>query len=99
MPLGSHPNVYSTCLFIMETRGYALKVEGELDEDGCYPIDKLWLAEKGGFRFVAENPIELLGLIAIYDQIQPKADISYWWKLEGRYIYDRLMAEAFPVAE
>ncbi len=63
--LSSHANVHNTCLRILRQRGYRLWVEGELDEDGMYPNDLAWMAEKNGYTFHADNPIELLGLTGI----------------------------------
>lgn len=96
MSLGSHFNVYNTCLQILHGRGFDLKVEGEIVEDGCYPTHLLWIAKKNSFIFKADNPIELLGLIAIQDHLQPAVDVPYWWRLEGDDIYDKLLKSAFP---
>ena len=63
MSLGSHENVRNTCLQILRDRGFHLHVKGQLSDDGCYPTDASWIAEKDGFRFVGNNPIELLGLV------------------------------------
>lgn len=96
MSLGSNFNVYNTCLLIIQGKGFDLHVEGELDEDGCYPSDLLWIAQKGDFIFKADNPIELLGLIAIYDHVQPTLDTPYWWRIDGKSIGDQLLQQAFP---
>lgn len=96
MSLGSHGNVYNTCLRILRKRGFKLRVEGELDEEGCYPTDALWIAEKDDFSFKADNPIELLGLVAVYDYVQPTEVKPYWWNVEGEDVWTELMEEAFP---
>ncbi len=96
MPLGSNFNVWNTCLRLMRVRGYTIKVEGELDEDGCWPADPLWIAEKDKFRFMGDNPIELLGLISVYDHIQPIEDDDYWWRIDGEDIRREIMLQAFP---
>ncbi|MDQ1920067.1 hypothetical protein [Massilia pseudoviolaceinigra] len=96
MSLGSHANVYNTCLLILRDRGFKMHVEGELDDEGCYPTDLLWIAEKDGFRFMADNPIELLGLVGVYDHMQPSEDRPYWWRKEGEDVRDQIMSEAFP---
>ncbi|ATQ74008.1 hypothetical protein CR152_05350 [Massilia violaceinigra] len=96
MGLGSHFNVYNTCLLILRDRGFKMHVQGEMDGEGCYPTDALWIAEKDGFRFMGDNPIELLGLVAIYDEVQPAADLPYWWRKEGEDIWRQIMREAFP---
>ena len=83
MGLGSNANVYSTCLQILREQGFTLRVEGELDSDGMFPVDHLWYAEKAGISLYADNPIELLGLAAIYNRQKPPADEPYWWSRRG----------------
>jgi hypothetical protein len=95
MGLASHCNVYNTCLLILRQRGFDLEVSGEKQPDGSYPVDKLWIARKGDFYFAADNPIELLGLIAIYDHLQPNVDVDYWWKIKGPDIELELKQKAF----
>jgi len=97
MSLGSHANVYNTCLRILRRRGYTLRVDGEMTADGCYPTTCIWIAEQGEYCFAADNPIELLGLVAIYDHLRPQAEAkSYWWFVEGPDIWTELMETAFP---
>jgi hypothetical protein len=96
MGLASHSNVYNACLLILRRRGFALRVAGERTPDGCYPPNALWIAEKDGFSFCGDNPIELLGLVAVYDHMQPEEDRSYWWRLEGPDLWTELMEAAFP---
>jgi hypothetical protein len=95
MGLSSHANVYNTCLRILRHRGFDLRLEGELLPDGSYPPDPLWIAEKSGFRFCADNPIELLGLTAVYDHVHPATNKSYWWRVEGPDIWEELQKKAF----
>jgi hypothetical protein len=56
MSLSSHANVYNTCLRILRSRGFALRVEGELDSDGG-SSNLLWVAEKSDF--VSKQTIRL----------------------------------------
>jgi hypothetical protein len=97
--LGSHANAYNTCLRILRARGFALRVEGEMTADGCYPTDALWVAEKEGFSFLGDNPIELLGLVAVYDHVRPTEPRPYWWSVDGPDIWGELMEAAFPDLE
>jgi hypothetical protein len=99
MSLSSHANVHNTCLRILRARGFALHVEGEMTADGCYPTDALWIAEKSGFRLAADNPIELLGLAAVYEYVRPTEARPYCWSVEGPDIRDELMEAAFPDQE
>jgi hypothetical protein len=41
-----------------------------------------WNAERDGMAFRGNNPIELLGLIAIRDHHCPESDAPYWWRIE-----------------
>ena len=72
---------------------------GELDADGCYPPFAHWIAERDCFYFCGDNPIELLGLVAVYDHVQPERDVPYWWVVEGEDIWIELMEAAFPDAD
>ena len=71
--LSSYPNVYNTCLVILQRRGFTLS---------CAQNDDQWFAEKGGLNFQADNPIELLGLIGVYEEIKPITASEYWWKID-----------------
>jgi hypothetical protein len=96
MGLASNSNVYNTCLRILRSRGFALEVRGEAEPDGSYPIQCQWIARKGDFYFCGHNPIELLGLVAVFDHVKPKEDRSYWWAVEGPDVWSELMEAAFP---
>ena len=48
-----------------------------------------------GFRFTAYNPIEFLGLVAIYDDVQLAGARSYGWVVDGPDIRTNLMEAAF----
>ena len=67
-----------------------------MDDEGCYPSDALWAAEKDGFRFMVDNPIGLLGLVGVYNHMQPLEDRPYWWRKEGEDVLRKIMSEAFP---
>ena len=95
MGLASHCNVYNTCLRILRARGFELEVSGEPEADGSYPVNCQWIARKGQFYFCGDNPIELIGLIAVYDYVKPNEDESYWWKVEGPDIETELKEAAF----
>jgi hypothetical protein len=92
--LGSAGNVYNSCLRLLRTRGYHLHAE-EVTAEG----DLFWYAEKDGFSFVGDNPIELLGLTAIYEAVSPldaQSAQPYWWVIKGDDIYRELMDSALP---
>jgi hypothetical protein len=100
MGLSSHINVWNTCLRLLREKGYALHVEGELDQEGMIRPGKcLWIADKEGFHFCGDTPIELLGLTAVYEFLQPLNDASYWWRIDGSDIVSELYEKAFPDSE
>lgn len=45
---------------------------------------------------MGDNPIELLGLVRIYDHVQPAEDADYWWGVNGEDIRREVMLKAFP---
>ena len=79
--LSSYINVFNTCLVLLQRRGYALRYERANDA---------WFAEKAGFAFRGDNPIELLGLVAIYEEIRPSTGVEYWWKIDDPDLLSQL---------
>lgn len=90
-----HANVVNTCLRILRDRGFELEVIGEITDDLSYPTEATWAAAKDGFIFRADSPIELLGLVAVYDYVKPAEDKPYWWRVEGADIRSELLSAAF----
>jgi len=78
--LSSALNVYNTCLLILRSKGYVLSFQ-KFENDAIW-----WRAKINEYDFLASNPIELLGLVAIYEFKQP-SDVpkDYWWKVEGEF--------------
>jgi hypothetical protein len=79
--LSSYPNVFNTCLVLLRRDGFKLSHERSSD---------MWVAERNGFSFRADNPIELLGLAAIYEKLQPKEDREYWWQISDPNIISEI---------
>lgn len=75
--LSSALNVYNTCLLILRRRGYELWTK-EINKE------IIWFAKKNEYDFAAYSPIELLGLVSIYEYQKPETSSKgYWWKVEG----------------
>ncbi len=70
--LSSHLNVYNTCLVLLRRSGYNITYDRANDS---------WSAQKHEYCFRADNPIELLGLTTIYQEIQPQNGKEYWWMI------------------
>ncbi len=71
--LSSYLNVYNTALVVLERQGWVLRYDKE---------HEWWFAQKDGWEFLADNPIELLGLVGIYEHHGPKEKREYWWKID-----------------
>ena len=99
--LVSHVNVWETCLQLMNRRGYSLKMT-YADEEGDDRLST-WSAAKDGFTFVADDPIQLLGLVTVYEDVQPQEDRPYWWgektDRSGPTLNDQLTDQAIAVEE
>jgi hypothetical protein len=70
--LSSYINVFNTCLVLLKKDGFELAYNKK---------DDTWTATKGEFSFLADNPIELLGLTAIYAKLNPVEPKEYWWRI------------------
>ena len=90
--LFSYHNVWNSCLLIIQERGYRLFLVGEPDEFGTIS-DCTWNAEKNGIKLRGDNPIELLGLVAICEYHQPPKDVAYWWRIEGENVITKMECE------
>lgn len=80
--LSSYINVFNTCLVLLERRGFKLSY---------IESDDHWTAEKAGFSFLADNPIELLGLCSIYEELSPSEPAEYWWRIDQPDLLGTLM--------
>ncbi|WP_194908761.1 hypothetical protein [Catenulispora rubra] len=100
--LVSHLNVWETCLQLMNRLGYRLEMSYPDDEDGDEGLST-WSATKGGFTFMADDPIQLLGLVAVYEDVQPEDDRDYWWRAKTDRsrpgVYDQVTDQAIAVEE
>ena len=82
--LSSYPNVYNTCLVLVERRGFKLVYDRPADT---------WYAEKDGFDLSAGNPAELLGLVSIFEEFKPNVHSEYWWKIDEPNLLSKLDPE------
>jgi hypothetical protein len=82
--LSSYINVFNTALVIIEHKGWALRFDKTQD---------FWFAKKNGWELLADNPIELLGLVAIHEHHSPKEKIEYWWKIDEPSLLEKFVPE------
>ena len=58
-------NTYIPCFYAIKAKGYKVEVSYVKGENGEYNAD--WLALKNDRKFSATTPMELLGLIAMWE--------------------------------
>jgi hypothetical protein len=89
--LSSHPNVYESCLRVLEQRGWRVATTlGEDDEsDG-------WRVTREDVELWADNPIELLGLVGVWEARWPGVYEPWWWTRGniGPSVWERARDEA-----
>jgi len=73
--LGEYPNVWDSAIAVLEQKGYTVWHDSRTDMYG---------AERGGWDFLADSPISLLGLVALYEHKQPDGYTEYWWRTAPR---------------
>ena len=71
--LSAYLNVYNTALVVLERKGWALRYDRE---------HEWWFAQKDGWEFLADDPMQLLGLVGIFEHHAPKQKAEYWWKID-----------------
>ena len=68
--LSYYRNVYGTAVAILEEKGFQIWRSGD---DYC--------CEKDGWDFWAEDPVQLLGLVSIFESVGPTEYREYWWRM------------------
>jgi hypothetical protein len=71
--LSAYLNVYNAALVILERKGFSLRFDASRE---------WWYAKKGDWEFLADDPMQLLGLVAIYERQSPTTKEEYWWKID-----------------
>ena len=71
--LSAYLNVYNTSLVVLESKGFSVRYD-ELKE--------LWFGTKGEWELLADDPIQLLGLVSIYEYHSPRVKVENWWKID-----------------
>jgi hypothetical protein len=71
--LFEYNNVYGTALAILLKKGYQVWYEEN---------DQIFWAERDGWDFASRSPCGLLGLVAIFEERQPKHYDEYWWRVD-----------------
>ena len=79
--LSAYLNVYNTALVVLERKGFSVRFDEAKD---------WWYAKKGEWEFLADDPIQLLGLVSIYEHHSPTKKKEYWWKIDEPDLFTKL---------
>ena len=79
--LSAYLNVYNTALVVIERKGFLIR----FDES-----KEWWYATKDEWEFLADDPMQLLGLISIYEHLSPEEKKEYWWKIDEPNLFSEL---------
>jgi hypothetical protein len=79
--LGVYSNVLNTALIVLQRKGFRVWTNES---------ESNWYAEKDGWDFLADDPIQLLGLVSIFEFQKPSQFKEYWWMIEEPYLIERV---------
>ncbi len=74
-------NVWNTCLVILQQKGFRTWTDEEQNN---------FYAEKDGWDYIADDPIQLLGLVAIHEYHKPVSYKEYWWRITDPQLIESL---------
>ena len=74
-------NVYNTALVVLERKGWELRFDSARE---------WWFARKDGWELLADDPMQLLGLVAIFEHHAPEEKSEYWWKIDEPDLLSKL---------
>ena len=79
--LSAYLNVYNTALVVLQRKGFSVRFDAK---------NERWFASKNGRELLADDPMQLLGLAAIYEYHAPKRKEEYWWKIDDPDLFSQL---------
>jgi len=90
-----NPNVYSTCIALLDIRGWTVVIEPGPYEKEDALLD-WYTATRDGTTVEAGSPLALLGLASIHEHLHPHGNESYWWAIEPQDpgLYEKLQDDA-----
>lgn len=83
--LSAYLNVYNTALVVLSQKGWHLRLDAAREQ---------WYATKEKWELMADDPIQLLGLVAIHEHHAPAKKMEYWWKIDQPDLLSKLDPEA-----
>lgn len=81
MSIEFDPRAYDPALLVLRAKGYGLELDAR-DDHYAY-----WRAKKGDSQFTATNPVELLGVVTVWEERGTE-----WERREGEpSVYEKLV--------
>ncbi len=81
MTIVSNFNVWNTSIALVEKRGWKISTRDLGSDENNIKYE--WIAKKGEFEVIGNSPIEMLGLISIYESQYEGSHEPYWWQLKS----------------
>jgi hypothetical protein len=72
--LSSYTNVHDTAIQLLRDEGFQVWRDKSAG---------LYFAERDGWDFAADDPVALLGVVAIFKHRRPVGYVEYWWRNES----------------
>jgi hypothetical protein len=91
--LFSYRNVWNSCLLLARSKGFSLQLVGHPDERESTSWCRWRATKEDGTELTADNPIELAGLIALYEHHRPAQGQDYWWRIDGPDVLTELQEQ------
>ena len=85
--LGEYVNVYNSALKTLQGKGFQLWFDENAD---------MFCAERDGWDFMADSPLSLLGLVAMYESRKPTVFTEYWWREDTEFDFLKLPKKPKP---
>ena len=79
--LSAYLNVYNTALVVLARKGWSASFDS---------AQEWWCARKDGWELLANDPMQLLGLVGIHEYHAPKRKTEYWWKIDEPNLLEQL---------
>ena len=79
--LSAYLNVYNTALVVLTRKGWSVSFDSAQD---------WWHARKDEWELLANDPMQLLGLVAIHEYHAPQRKVEYWWKIDEPNLLEQL---------
>ena len=83
--LSAYNSTEKTSFHVLREKGYQV-----------WKKKDLYMAEKDGWDFAAHEMVELLGVVAVFENMRPARYAEYWWMISEPWLLKNLPLEPRP---